>query len=104
MAEIQNNIKLFEENNIKVFGISSDSKLAVTAMKMTESISFPLVSNVKLMKYLGLENENMNRAPVVAILGKNLVKYWVYEGVNASDRPTSNDILDQSIRVIKIYK
>lgn len=73
-------------------------------MKVIENITFPLVSNDELLVKMGLENPNMNRAPVTVVLGKNMTKYWVHEGINVTDRPNIEEILNNVERVGKMYE
>ena len=86
--------------------MSSDSFSGVLSTKLLNDISFPLISDVdtKLLKSLGLDNLNMNRSPTILILGKNMAKYWVYEGVSVSDRPSVENILAEGARISQIYK
>lgn len=89
--------------NVSILGVSGDDIKSVLAMEVSQKITFPLVSNEKLVSTLGLSNPNMNRAPIVVLVGKNMVKYWVYEGISVSDRPDIEVIKDQVSRVSKIY-
>ena len=85
-------------------GISTDTPSGILAMQISQGISFPLISNSDLITLLGLENPNMNRAPVTVLIGKNLVKYWVYEGTKVSDRPSIGLIKEQINRVKSLYQ
>ena len=87
-----------------MLGISTDAPSGILAMQISQGISFPLISNSDLITLFGLENPNMNRAPVTVLLGKNLVKYWVYEGTKVSDRPSIGVIKEQIERISVLYQ
>ena len=105
MAAIQESIGCFEEQGAFVLGVSNDSFAGVLSMKLMQGIAFPLVSDTDslMLDKLGLVNPNMNRSPIIAVIGKNMVKYWVYEGTNVVDRPTMDEILGHVLRVNRIY-
>lgn len=106
LLELQDNYELLLEHGVRVIVVSDDSLSGCVSVKYELQLSFSVVydeSGTVSRAFGAYDEEHNTTDPAAFVIGKRAQVYWSFIGINAGDRPRIDSVVEEALRVGKIY-